>query len=328
MVIPPKWFGALIREIRAGRTAMATHDGRSRSSGLRACVSPRAFTLVELLVVIGVVAILLALLLPAVQAARGAARRTACQNQLRQIALAAHSHVDARGRLPAGTDPGTSATPYRGWLVSLLPFLEETATANLVAAEYRASPDPFDMATHPTFSTPIALFACPEDARASIAQPVPRYRMIAGLSSYLGSSGRDATAQDGVLYAGSATRFADVLDGVSKTLLAGERPPSPKFDLGWWYAGMGVGVDGALDHTVGTASTDRNPFGGCGDPVYPFQPGRLKDECSANHFWSLHPGGGGHFAFLDGAVRFFTYDAAAVLVDLSTRAGGETTAAE
>ena len=307
---------------------MATHDGRSRSSGLRACVSPRAFTLVELLVVIGVVAILLALLLPAVQAARGAARRTACQNQLRQIALAAHSHVDARDRLPAGTDPGTSATPYRGWLVSLLPFLEETATANLVAAEYRASPDPFDMASHPTFSTPIALFACPEDARASIAQPVPRYRMIAGLSSYLGSSGRDATAQDGVLYAGSATRFADVLDGVSKTLLAGERPPSPKFDLGWWYAGMGVGVDGALDHTVGTASTDRNPFGGCGDPVYPFQPGRLKDECSANHFWSLHPGGGGHFAFLDGAVRFFTYDAAAVLVDLSTRAGGETTAAE
>ena len=307
---------------------MATHDGRSRSSGLRACVFPRAFTLVELLVVIGVVAILLALLLPAVQAARGAARQTACQNQLRQIALAAHSHVDARDRLPAGTDPGTSATPYRGWLVSLLPFLEETATANLVAAEYRASPDPFDMATHPTFSTPIALFACPEDARASIAQPVPRYRMIAGLSSYLGSSGRDATAQDGVLYAGSATRFADVLDGVSKTLLAGERPPSPKFDLGWWYAGMGVGVDGALDHTVGTASTDRNPFGGCGDPVYPFQPGRLKDECSANHFWSLHPGGGGHFAFLDGAVRFFTYDAAAVLVDLSTRAGGETTAAE
>ena len=307
---------------------MATHDSRSRSSGARARVSPRAVTLVELLVVIGIVSILLALLLPAVQAARGAARRTACQNQLRQIALAAHSHVDARDRLPAGTDPGTSATPYRGWLVSLLPFLEETATANLVAAEYRASPDPFDMATHPTFSTPIALFACPEDARASIAQPVPRYRMIAGLSSYLGSSGRDATAQDGVLYAGSATRFADVLDGVSKTLLAGERPPSPKFDLGWWYAGMGVGVDGALDHTVGTASTDRNPFGGCGDPVYPFQPGRLKDECSANHFWSLHPGGGGHFAFLDGAVRFFTYDAAAVLVDLSTRAGGETTAAE
>ena len=214
---------------------MATHDSRSRSSGARARVSPRAFTLVELLVVIGIVSILLALLLPAVQAARGAARRTACQNQLRQIALAAHSHVDARDRLPAGTDPGTSATPYRGWLVSLLPFLEETATANLVAAEYRASPDPFDMATHPTFSTPIALFACPEDARASIAQPVPRYRMIAGLSSYLGSSGRDATAQDGVLYAGSATRFADVLDGVSKTLLAGERPPSPKFDLGWWY---------------------------------------------------------------------------------------------
>jgi len=308
---------------------MATHDGRSRASGRGSRISPRAFSLVELLVVIGVVAILLALLLPAVQAARGAARRTACQNQLRQIALAAHSHVDARGRLPAGTDPDTSATPYRGWLVALLPFLEETATANLVAAEYRVSQDPFDMATHPTFSKPIALFACPEDARASIAQPVPRYRMIAGLSSYLGSSGRDSTVRDGVLYAGSATRLADVIDGVSRTLLAGERPPSKKFDLGWWYAGMGVGVgDGALDHTVGTASTDRSPYGLCNAATYPFQPGSLTDECSANHFWSLHPGGGGHFAFLDGAVRFFSYDAAAVLVDLSTRAGGETTSAE
>jgi len=306
---------------------MATHDGQSRSSGLRAC-SPRAFTLVELLVVIGVVSILLALLLPAVQAARGAARRTACQNQLRQIALAAHTHVDARGRLPAGTDADTTSTPYRCWLVPILPFLEETATANLVAAEYRASPNPFDMATHPTFSRPIALFACPEDSRAGIAQPVPRYRMIAGLTSYLGSSGRDATLHDGVLYAGSATRFADVLDGVSKTLLAGERPPSTKFDLGWWYAGMGVGGDGALDHTVGTASTDRSPYGFCREATYPFQPGSLTDECSANHFWSLHPGGGGHFAFLDGAVRFFSYDAATVLVDLSTRAGGETTAAD
>lgn len=308
---------------------MRTNDGRSRATWRRSRISPRAFTLVELLVVIGVVAILLALLLPAVGAARGAARRTACQNQLRQIALAAHSHVDARGRLPAGTDPDTSATPYRGWLVSLLPFLEETATANLVAAEYRASPNPFDMASHPTFTKPIALLACPEDARAGIAQPVPRYRMIAGLSSYLGSSGRDATLRDGVLYSGSATRFADVLDGVSKTLLAGERPPSPKFDLGWWYAGMGVGEgDGALDHTAGTASTDRSPYGLCNAAIYPFQPGALTDECSANHFWSLHPGGGGHFAFLDGAVRFFTYDAAAVLVDLSTRAGGETTAAD
>jgi prepilin-type N-terminal cleavage/methylation domain-containing protein/prepilin-type processing-associated H-X9-DG protein len=308
---------------------MANVDGRSWASGARARISPRAFTLVELLVVIGVMSILLALLLPAVQAARGAARRTACQNQLRQIALAAHTHVDARGRLPAGTDPDTSATPYRGWLVPLLPFLEETATANLAAEEYRASLDPFDMASHPTFSKPIALFACPEDARASIAQPVPRYRMIAGLTSYLGSSGRDATLHDGVLYSGSATRFADVLDGVSRTLLTGERPPSTKFDLGWWYAGMGVGVgDGALDHTVGTASTDRSPYGLCRAATYPFQPGSLTDECSANHFWSLHPGGGGNFAFLDGAVRFFSYDAATILVDLSTRAGGETTAAE
>jgi prepilin-type N-terminal cleavage/methylation domain-containing protein len=307
---------------------MTRHESTARPVAPGLAIGPRAFTLVELLVVIGVVAILLALLLPAVQAARGAARRTACQNQLRQIALAAHGHLDARGRLPAGTDTRSTATPYRGWLVSLLPFLEETSIADLVAAEYRTSRDPFDMVTHPTFSKPIALFACPEDARAAIAQPVPRYRTIAGLTSYLGSSGRDATTRDGVLYAGSATRFADVTDGASRTLLAGERPPSTKFDLGWWYAGMGVGGDGALDHTVGTASTDVNPFGDCNDPLYPFQSGKTANECSANHFWSLHPGGGGHFAFLDGAVRFFSYDAAPVLVDLSTRAGGETTAAD
>jgi prepilin-type processing-associated H-X9-DG protein len=153
--------------------------------------------------------------------------------------------------------------------------------------------------------------------------------LTAGLTSYLGSSGRDATSRDGVLYAQSATRAADVLDGLSRTLLAGERPPSTRFDLGWWYAGMGVGAgNGALDHTVGTMSTYRSPFGRCSEPAYPFQPGSVADECSANHFWSLHPGGGGHFAFLDGAVRFFVYDAATVLVDLSTRSGGETTAAE
>lgn len=287
----------------------------------------RGFTLVELLVAIGVVSILIGLLLPAAQAARAAARRTGCQNQLRQIALAAHGHIDVRGRLPAGTDGPKTATKWRGWLVPLLPFLEEMAVADRVAEEYRVSQDPFDMPAHPTFTTPITLFACPEDPRAAVAQPVPRYGMIAGLTSYLGSSGRDSTLHDGVLYLDSATRFADVLDGASRTLLAGERPPSPRFDLGWWYAGMGVD-GGALDHHVGTRSTDRSPWGLCTEPVYPFGPGVATDECDANHFWSLHPGGGGHFALLDGAVRFFGHDAAAVLVDLSTRAGGETTAAE
>lgn len=281
----------------------------------------RAFTLVELLVVMAVVGILLALLLPAVQAARGAARRVACANNLRQTALAATLHVDARRVLPPGTVLGDGAQPWRGWLVTLLPYLERGSVATAVDDEYLRSRDPFDVAVHAWFTKPMPEFSCPDDGRSVEAPYAERWGVHAGLTNYLGCLGRDSRSLDGVLFGNSRVRPAEILDGSSRTLLCGERPPSPRFDWGWWYAGVGNGA-GELDHTVGTRSTDANRYGDCGSGPWPFQPGSLRDECATNHFWSTHPGGG-HFARCDGSVRFHAYDGAAVLEPLSTRAGGE-----
>jgi hypothetical protein len=131
--------------------------------------------------------------------------------------------------------------------------------------------------------------------------------------------------QDGVLYYDSHTRLADVTDGLSATVVFGERPISPGFDLGWWYAGSGVDDYGTADHTLGSNEIRNSRFTEhrhCRLGPFTFRPGSIGDECAALHFWSLHPGGG-HFASLDGSVRFMPYSSAEVLIALSTRAGAE-----
>lgn len=285
-------------------------------------------TLIELLVVLAIIAILIALLLAGVQRARAAAARIACQNQLRQLTLAAHDYHNARGHLPPGVRlpgrPGdTSLGLYSSWLALLLPYVEQGPLHQQAEAAYKAHPWPFHNPTHPALGTVVPAFACPADHRARSPQFSHRHKLTVGLTSYLGVLGTDHKTLNGVLFANSRIRFADVTDGLSNTLAVGERPPSGNFAFGWWYAGTGQAESGSLDMVLGVR--EQNAFTDepeCGDVSYRYRAGRVDDPCSTFHFWSPHAGGA-NFAFADGSVRFLKYTADDIMPALATRAGGE-----
>ncbi len=173
----------------------------------------------------------------------------------------------------------------------------------------------------------VPAFLCPSDGRVTSAQVSQKTKTLAAFTSYLGVAGKDAvTARDGVLYQRSATRFADTTDGLSCTLMLGERPPSADFQFGWWYAGAGQLASGSADLVLGVREPNLQPIvsgSPCGPGNYPFRPAAgFDDPCGMFHFWSPHPGGA-NFAAADGAVRFVRYTANDVMPALASRAGGE-----
>jgi prepilin-type N-terminal cleavage/methylation domain-containing protein/prepilin-type processing-associated H-X9-DG protein len=187
-----------------------------------------AFTLVELLVSISIIGVLIALLLPAVQAARSAARRTACQNNLRQIGLALQNHHAAMQKLPPGR--GTPTPRIFSPQAHLLPFMEQTTISAQI--HFDDAPAPFATPTA-TFdgaknaasaASVVGVLLCPDDP-TSPRVPGSHY----GATSYAGCSGSGAasgtlTAADGVFFLGSAVRMKDITDGASNTAAFSERP--------------------------------------------------------------------------------------------------------
>jgi prepilin-type processing-associated H-X9-DG protein len=193
-------------------------------------------------------------------------------------------------------------------------------------ADYARSRSPFRGEPHANLAHPIPLYSCPADPRGPGPHPTHRNRVVA-VTSYLGVLGVDHLRKDGVLYAGSRTRFGDVSDGTSQTLLVGERPPASDFWYGWWYAGVGMGQSGSPDSVLGVREVRRGATytRGCGDGPYGFTPTALADRCNVFQFWSLHAGGA-HFLLCDGSVRFLSHSADPVLPALATRAGNESAA--
>lgn len=287
------------------------------------------FTLIELIVVIAIIGLLAGLTLAAVQQVRQAAARADCQNRLRQLPLAAHQYHDAHRHLPPGFRSDGPDPRYMSWLTRLLPHLEHQPLYDRAVRDYARQPKFWlPPEGHANLSTPVAAFTCPAGDRASgrayypTLQPEP---FPVAFTWYLGVSGTNSVGKDGVLFENSAVRFADVRDGLSNTLLAGERPPSPDDRLGWWYAGVGLRESGrGGDSFLGVREPrDAVILPMCPDGLPTFRPGRLDDLCDVVHFWSRHPGGA-HFAFCDGSVRFLRYSADSVLPALATRGGGET----
>jgi prepilin-type N-terminal cleavage/methylation domain-containing protein/prepilin-type processing-associated H-X9-DG protein len=181
-----------------------------------------AFTLIELLVVIAIIAILIGLLLPAVQKVREAAARLSCQNNLKQMAIALHAYHDVNTKLPPGRDDNEfSAHAY------ILPFLEQDAIYRQInfKIDYDDPPNAAPMAAR------VKTFVCPMDAGASSPPEwAPNnYRMNQGSAILWGlpsASGANATlpAPNGPFFVNSATKLTDMTDGTSNTALLSEHP--------------------------------------------------------------------------------------------------------
>jgi prepilin-type N-terminal cleavage/methylation domain-containing protein len=289
-----------------------------------------ALTLIELLVVLAIIGVLVGLLLPAVQRVRDAAMRLQCDNNLHQIGLAAFQYHDAQGSFPPGSC--SASGPNRayflaGWPTFLLPYLEQGSLWNSTVAAYQQSRSPFRNPPHVGLATVLHTFACPADPRSDRVQFAPRDKFRVALTCYLGVEGQDLYTRDGVLFSDSRVRIADITDGTSNTLLAGERPASADLQFGWWYAGAGQRFTGSTEMVLGVREQNVLPVttGSCAPGTYSYAPGRLDNQCDMFHFWSPHVGGA-FFLFADGSAHFLSYDAATVLPALASRAGGEAVA--
>ena len=212
------------------------------------------------------------------------------------------------------------------WITRILPFMEQNALWDQAVEDYGRSPIPF--ASHRGMQTVLAAVSCPSDPSAGELHWTHQNYLVAS-TDYLGVSGTNYQTRDGVFTYDTPIRLAEIADGQSNTLLIGERPPSPDFWYGWWYA-TGSGSVSTGDVALGVAELNPATSGGVstyleGCPPGPYSYVRGHNEqCDALHFWSYHPGGA-NFALADGSVKLIPYKISATALEaLATRAGGET----
>jgi prepilin-type N-terminal cleavage/methylation domain-containing protein/prepilin-type processing-associated H-X9-DG protein len=316
-----------------------------------------AFTLIELLVVIAIIAVLIGLLLPAIQKVREAASRMKCSGNLKQIALAAHNYEGTFGRFPPGLAQPGSDGRVTSLFVELLPFLEQQPLYNLWNF---TNPSANLGGTGKPAATALTVLICPT---GGIDQnPVTFGSSATGISSYAGNGGTKAFPQsqakaDGIFFATgpmaggrSAVRMNDIADGTSNTLFFGERQcgdanmdsyqkapfqPSPDPPIqsmpaytAWSapvnpsaVACVSLGAEAGLSYGFPTFYTP---------PVNnPVPPPLMWDDYKQPWWYRVEAYGSRHtngvnVAFADGSVRFLpTSTPLPTFLAMSTRAGGE-----
>ena len=289
--------------------------------------SRRGFTLIELLVVIAIIAVLIALLLPAVQSTRNAAAKSQCQNNLKQMGLALNNFHETNRVFPASgwttVGPGNPAGKFVGWRPLILPYLEQGTLRKL----YDINSNWWEGTNPVTAAVPVLTFKCPSSVTRSgvttaVAKP-PRPAMIfsnpvaptdyeaimgvqpASINPHLPTALYNAANRFSIMSRNSAARFADVRDGTSSTIAVVECAARPRVYRGqlentalsndqgicWADSEGPFSFDGAR---ADGAAEGCGPAGGCN---------RAMNGKNDNEPYSFHSGGA-NCLFVDGKVRF------------------------